>query len=86
MASTSFSPTARTVTVGTTVTWQNDTGIIHNVTWNDAASRAAAGAGDGVGDISDFSTGSHTRKFTAAGTYAFHCTIHAGMSGTLTVQ
>jgi plastocyanin len=86
MGSSSFSPTARTVAVGATVTWQNDAGIFHNVTWNDAAGRAAALAGDGTGDIGDFSTGSHTRLFSAAGVYGFHCTIHAGMTGTLTVQ
>jgi plastocyanin len=60
--------------------------VIHNVTWNDAAGRAAALPGDGSGDIGDFGTGTHTRKFNTAGTYAFHCTIHAGMNGTLTVQ
>jgi plastocyanin len=79
------------VAVGTTVTWQNDAGIQHNVTWNDAAGRTAALAGDGTGDIGTgvnevFSTGTHTRLFNTAGTYAFHCSIHAGMNGTLTVQ
>ena len=83
--SNTFNPAALTVTAGTTVTWQNDTGTLHNVTWNDAAGRTAATAGDGSGDISDF-TGSHTRLFSAAGTYAFHCTIHPGMNGTLTVN
>ena len=87
MAATSFSPAARTVTVGTTVTWQNSSGIGHNVVWNDVAGRTAAAAGDGTGDMPNFDTGmSHTRLFNTAGTFAFHCTIHAGMNGTLTVQ
>jgi plastocyanin len=86
LLSSSFSPTARTVTVGTTVTWRNDALILHNVTWDAAAGRSAALAGDGTGDIADFSSGSHTRLFNTAGTYAFHCTIHAGMVGSLTVQ
>jgi plastocyanin len=86
MLSSSFSPTTRTVTVGTTVTWRNDALITHNVTWDAAAGRNAALAGDGTGDIVDFSSGSHTRLFNTAGTYAFHCTIHAGMIGSLTVQ
>jgi plastocyanin len=79
-----FFPTTLSVAVGTTVTWENDSHIFHNVLWDDAAGRAAAGAGDGTSDIGD-ATLTHTRKFTTAGTYAFHCTVHPGMSGTLTV-
>lgn len=86
MLGSSFSPTIRTVAPGSTVTWQNQSGILHNVTWDDAAGRNAALAGDGVGDIGEFSSGSHNRLFNAAGTYGFHCTIHLGMNGTLTVQ
>jgi len=87
MGSTTFTPTARTVAVGTVVTWTNDSGVIHNVTWNDATARTAAHAGDDTGDIADFGSGSHTRVFNTPGTYGFHCTIHApGMTGTLTVQ
>lgn len=81
-----FSPTTLSVPAGTTVTWKNDTGVPHNVLWNDAAGRSAAGAGDGTGDIADASA-THTRKFVTAGTYGFHCSIHApGMTGTLTVN
>ncbi|HTD83872.1 MAG TPA: plastocyanin/azurin family copper-binding protein [Gemmatimonadaceae bacterium] len=81
-----FSPATLAVPVGTTVTWRNDAGTLHNVTWNNTAGRNAALAGDGTGDISDFSTGSHTRLFNTAGTFGFKCTIHPGMNGTLTVQ
>jgi plastocyanin len=90
MTSTTFNPTAQTVTAGTVVTWDNTSGVIHNVTWNDAAGESNAHAGDGAGSIGDFSSGSHTRVFTTAGIYGFHCTIHgtatSGMHGTLTVQ
>lgn len=85
-AGNTFSPTSRTVAVGATVTWQNDTGTLHNVTWDDATGKSAAAAGDGSGDISQFSSGTHTRVFSTAGTYGFKCTIHLGMNGTLTVQ
>ncbi len=81
-----FSPTTRSVTAGSTVAWRNESGVIHNVTWDNAAGRNAALAGDGTGDIGDWSGGSHTRLFNAAGAYGFHCTIHAGMAATLTVQ
>ena len=81
-----FSPTTLTVPTGTTVTWQNDTGVTHNVVWDDANGQNAAAAGDGTGNIGSFSTGSHTRMMTTAGTFGFHCTIHPGMNGSLTVQ
>jgi plastocyanin len=80
-----FIPTTLTVPVNTTVAWTNDSGSPHNVTWDTPAGRNAAGLGDGTGNITDFSQGSHTRKFTTAGTFTFTCTIHAGMTGTLTV-
>jgi plastocyanin len=85
LESQTFFPATLSVAAGTTVTFENDLGIFHNVLWNDAAGRAAAGAGDGTGDIGDASA-THTRKFTTAGTYGFHCTVHPGtMTGTLTV-
>ena len=86
MTSTTFTPTTRTVTVGSTVTWTNDSGVTHDVVWDDATAKAAAAAGDGSGDMGQFASGSHTRAFATAGTYKFHCTIHFGMSGALTVQ
>jgi plastocyanin len=84
--SNTFSPTGLTVAAGTTIGWRNDAGTLHNVTWDAVAGRNAALAGDGTGDITDYSTGTHTRLFNTAGVYAFHCTIHAGMNGSLTVQ
>jgi plastocyanin len=87
MKATTFTPATLTGAVGATITWQNSSGVGHNVVWDDATGRAAALAGDGTGDMPNFDTGmSHTRKFNAAGTYGFHCTIHQGMTATLTVQ
>lgn len=84
--SNTFTPLSMTVAVGSTVSFENDASLPHNVTWDTAAGRTAAAAGDGTGDIGDFSTGTHTRVFNTAGTFGFHCTIHPGMNGTLTVQ
>jgi plastocyanin len=84
--SNTFFPTTLTVPVGTTVTWQNDAGSLHNATWDNAAGRNAALAGDAAGDIGDFNSGVRTRLFNTPGTYPFTCTIHPGMKGTLTVQ
>ena len=69
MTSTTFTPTTRTATKDSTVTWQNASGVMHNVVWNDATARAAALAGDGTGDMPNFGSGTHTRLFNTAGTF-----------------
>ena len=81
--SNSFSPSTATITVGSTATWDNPTSIDHNVTF---LNPSAAQPGDGTGNITDFHSTSHSRKFNTPGTYSFNCTIHPGMTGTLTVQ
>lgn len=68
-----FNPSSTTVAVGATVTWTWSTGTTHNVTFSDASS-------------GDKSSGSYTRTFNKAGTYAYSCTIHPGMNGTVVVQ
>lgn len=85
LLNTTFTPTFLSVASGTTVSWENGLGVTHNVIWDNAAGSAAAVAGSGTGNIGIFSTGIQTRKFTTTGTFAFHCTIHAGMTGSLTV-
>ncbi len=71
----SFSPSATTVTVGTTVTWTWNGSNQHNVTFDDGTKSATQ------------SSGTFDRTFDAAGTYKYHCTIHgAAMSGSVTVQ
>ena len=86
MVVSTFSPKTLTVPVNTTVSWtNNDEGVFHNVTWDTAAGRNAAGAGDGTGNITDFNTGTRTRQFATPGTFSFQCTLHLGMTGTLTV-
>jgi plastocyanin len=72
-----FSPRAIQVTPGATVQFTNDDGIQHNITFSSGS----------VSDPIDFSTGSRSVVMpTATGTYAYHCTIHAGMTGTILVQ
>lgn len=74
----SFSPSVLTVTTGSTVTFSNNSGVAHNVVFD-----ASAPAG---GDIGAISSGTQSRTFSTAGSYPFHCTIHAGMTGSVTVQ
>jgi plastocyanin len=71
-----FSPVDLSVAAGTTVTWSWAAGAVdHNVTFDDGAQSPTQ------------SSGSFPRTFSAAGTFPYHCTIHAalGMRGTVTV-
>jgi hypothetical protein len=77
--SNSFNPTSVTVATGTTVTWNNPTGVTHNVTFNAVSGAPASSA--------NFSSGNFTATFATAGTFPYHCTIHGlSMSGTIIVQ
>ena len=69
-----FSPSATTVAVGS-VTWTWTGSMSHNVTFDDGNSSPTQ------------ATGTYTRRFSTAGTYSYHCTIHGvAMSGTVTVK
>ena len=74
-----FAPAAIRVAPGATVTWTNsDEGTLHNVTFAASASGIAT---------ANFSTGNRALQMpNAAGTYAYSCTLHAGMNGSVTVQ
>jgi plastocyanin len=72
----SFTPGTLEVSLNGTVTWQwSSGGIEHNVTF-------AAGPGSG-----NRTSGSFSRTFGAAGSFAYACTIHAaeGMTGVVNV-
>jgi plastocyanin len=76
-----FSPKALTVKKGTTVTWTNDDSVNHDVT-------KTSGPGP------DFSSGkgnmaqgdSYKQKLNTAGTIKYECTVHPGMTGSVTVK
>lgn len=82
-----FSPSAKSVAVGSTVQWSwntctNDpynyggsTCVAHSVTFDDGTTSPTQ------------DQGTFTRTFTAAGSYAYHCSVHGtAMAGTITVQ
>ena len=73
-----FNPSAVTITRSGTVTWTNNTGLIHNVTFG-----IATGAPANVGDLA---SGSAARTFATAGTFPYQCTNHPGMTGSVVVQ
>ena len=70
-----FDPTSVTVKVGASVTWTNEDSAPHTITsdkgdWD--SGRLVQG-------------GTYTHKFDQAGTYAYKCTIHPTMQGTVVV-
>ena len=71
-----FSPSPLEVTAGATVTWTNTDTVDHTSTSN------AAGWNSGtIAPGRQFSV-----AFPNAGTFAYHCTIHPGMVGTVVVK
>ena len=76
MQNTAFTPRSITVSVNTTIKWTNKDAMAHTVT-------STTGLFDS-GNIN--SNGVYSRQFTTAGTYPYVCTIHSGMTGTVTVQ
>ena len=72
----SFSPGSLTIAVGDTVTWTNSDAQAHTAT-----------ADDGSWDTGSLGNGaSGTITFSTAGTFAYLCSIHPQMTGTVTVQ
>jgi amicyanin len=69
-----FSPAVLTIKAGSTVTWTNNDIVAHTVTFTDAANSPVLNHGD-----------TFSRTFTAAGTYAYICSIHPFMHGTVNV-
>jgi plastocyanin len=73
-----FSPSSIVVQTGGTVNWTWNGGP-HNVTYTGGPAPLPSGSAT-QGSGTNFST-----TFTNVGQYTYHCTIHAGMDGTVTV-
>jgi plastocyanin len=72
----SFGPTTITVAVGTTVTWTNRDDIPHTVVSTDGVFKSK------VMDTDE----KFSFTFSNAGTFAYFCSIHPKMTGTVVVQ
>lgn len=71
-----FTPAEVSVAVGDTVTWEHDGRIAHTVTADDDSfDSGSLAAGD-----------TFTTSFDEAGTFAYVCQFHGGMTGTITVS
>ena len=71
-----FEPASITIHVGDTITWTNNGQQPHTATANDGSFN--------TGTIKPGASGSHT--FSTAGTFAYICSIHPFMHGTVVVE
>ena len=72
-----FSPQTLTIKVGDSVAWTNSDSASHTAT-SDAGSEI---------DSPTLSNGqSYSHTFTTTGTFAYHCSFHSGMKGTIVVE
>ena len=80
VANNSFSPTPDTIPAGTITFHWVAGAVTHNVTWTSGPTPPTGSGNRAAGDADYAPT-------VQAGTYTYHCTIHAaqGMSGTLVV-
>lgn len=72
-----FNPSDVDILSGGTVTFSWN-GVTHNVTWGTTPAS--------VPNVPDRSSGSVPVTLNQSGTYSYHCTIHPGMEGTITVH
>ena len=71
---TTWDPDDVTVKTGDVVEWDVDGSIVHDLKGDEGVNHKAA---------SNFKV---THKYSKAGTFAYQCTIHPGMNGTITVN
>ena len=73
-AATLWKPAKVTAKVGETVTWDVEKGLLHDLVGEDGVKHESA---------NEFV---YTHAYDAAGEYDFQCTLHSGMTGTVTVK
>jgi len=71
-----FNPASSSVKVGDVVEWDNSSSVAHNVTFDAYSNITSSNLNSGD---------TYQVKFTKAGTYQYHCTIHPGMDGSIKV-
>jgi YVTN family beta-propeller protein len=76
IANFAFAPASLVVAPGTTVTWRNDDGAPHAIAFADGAAPS-----DLLLPGQNFA-----RTFATAGTFAYSCSVHPYMQGTVTVR
>ena|SRR5690349_16341381 len=77
LTTTAYSPGTVTIKVGDSVNWVNNDNVAHTSTSNNGTTFNSGLINPGASFRSTFNT---------AGSFPYHCTIHPGMVGTVTVQ
>jgi plastocyanin len=72
-----FNPTPKIVSASAIVTWRNFGLKSHTVTSN---------TGNELNSSTIPPGGSYTDTMNTVGTFGYHCSLHAGMNGSITVQ
>lgn len=72
-----FDPVMQTAHVGDIVQWSNTGSVEHTITFDSQSA---------LSDPSLQPGGTWEVKFTTAGTYTYHCSIHPSMVGTIVVS
>ena len=70
-----YTPASVTIAPSQVVTWTNADSVAHTVTFDDGPDCSQVAGGSSI-----------AANFSAAGSYAYHCTIHPSMKGTVVVQ
>jgi plastocyanin len=76
MGATTFTPNSTEIAVGGTVTWVNSSSDSHDVDFGNPAMKIPVFPGGQQRSLT----------FAAAGSFAYFCTLHAGMTGTVVVR
>jgi plastocyanin len=76
LTTTAYAPNPVSVAVGGTVTWMNNDSVAHTSVANNGAWSSSTIAPGGT----------FSMTFPSAGSFPYHCSLHPGMVGTVTVQ
>lgn len=71
-----FAPAEVVIALNGSVTWTNASPFVHNVTFSGPGAPA---------NVPNLPSGTASRTFLTEGTFAYSCTNHVGMQGTVTV-
>src|SRR3954452_5782771 len=79
-----WSPTSATIDAGQSVEFESTESLAHGVGWGATAPETPSCSG--VPGPAQAGPWSGSCTFNQAGSYPFHCTLHASMTGTITVN
>ena len=76
-----FTPPDVHIAQGGSVTWDNQTGLLHNLTF-----ALISGAPASTTNSANWTSGTQVKSFTSPGLYSYQCSNHAQMVGTVQVH